>query len=165
MSHEAGIAQWAGTQIQARDYYYFYKGVAETLAQERAQLKELGHVTEPLLFNFGVGTRFGNAMGEKWPMKPVHLIELANEVHRYYQIKADIEKDANGDPHPTHPNGAILLIPELEYLETLFAVTAYRAYGGDTIHKWMKPPEEHHKEAKGSLLAKLLGESPKVDES
>ena len=58
MSHELGPAHWAGREIQTRDYFYFYKGLNETLAQERAQLKELEEVTSPSLLKFGVGTRF-----------------------------------------------------------------------------------------------------------
>ena len=154
---EMGTAAWAGREIQQRDYYYFYKALSDTLQQERAQLKELGYVANPMLLAFGTGTRFGNAMGEKWQFKPDHLIELAYAIDDYELLKTDIERDDNGDPHPTHPDGAKLLHMELCELELLFAVSAFRAYGGDTIMKWMHPPEEKVKQDKGSLLAKILG--------
>ena len=79
---EGGTAQWAGTQIQARDYYYFYKGMSESLEQERAQLSQLKDVMDPTMFKFAVGTKFGGTMGAKWEMKQPHLVEIAKIVGR-----------------------------------------------------------------------------------
>ena len=162
MSSELGPAHWAGREIQQRDYFYFYKGLNETLEQERAQLKELEHVTSPSLLKFGVGTKFGGTMGAKWQMKPEHLIELALEVDRINIIMADIELDENGEPDPDHPDGMALIAPELEYLYLLFSVMTFRSFNEPTLRKWMQAPEEMKEEDRGSILTKLLGDSSDV---
>jgi hypothetical protein len=159
MSGELGAAHWTGREIQQRDYYYFYKGLNESLEQERAQLRQLQEVTSSPLLKFGIGTKFGGTMGRVWEMKPVHLIELALDVDRIEKIMALTVKDANGEPHPTDKDGMALVLPKLKRLYIKFSVMAYRAYNEPTIRKWLDAPEQKAKDDKVGILAKILGSS------
>lgn len=163
MSSELAPAHWAGREIQQRDYYYFYKGLSESLEQERAQLKEAEDITSPSLLKFGMASKFGGTMGAAWQMKPPHLIELALDVDRLDKIDALLIRDTNGDPHPTHPDGMALILPKLKRLHVKYSVMMFRSFNEPTIRKWMATPEEQVKESRGSLLARLIGDDDATD--
>ena len=156
MSTELGTAQWAGREIQQRDYYYFYKGMSEALEQERAQLTQLEEVSHPALLKLGVATKFGGTMGAKWEMKPVHLIELALDADRIDKLMA-LVVFKGGEPDPDDPNGLPLILPKLKRFYLKCTVMAYRSFNEPTIRKWMHTPQEKKEQDKTSLLAKLLG--------
>ena len=164
MSGELGVAQFRGTEVDRRMSFYFYQALNEALEQERAQLTEAKTITPDSMLKFGVASKFMGTMGAKYPAKPVHLVELAQDVARINDLMYFVVLDEHGVPDQDDPNGYALIKPYLDRLYEKYGVMLFRSYREPTIRKWMKAPEEQVREQRDDALSRLLREANRRDD-